>query len=76
MTLYNAEASGYDSGMATRTPFNFRFDSVLLEKMNGHAAREGRSRNSLIERLMRAYDADKRIQDLVRQYADKTPEAE
>jgi len=71
-TLYKDKTSGYDGAMGKRDPFNFRFDSPLMERMNAHAAREGRSRNSLIERIMRAYDADPRIQDLVRQFVEPT----
>jgi len=70
--LYKANTSGYDSAVK-RDPFNFRFDPALMKRMNAHADREMQSRNALIERIMRAYDADPRIRDLVRQYVEPSP---
>jgi len=74
--LYKDNTSGYNPAMPKTDPFNFRFPKELMDKMTVHAKREGRSRNNLIEHLMRAYDADTRIQDLARQYVDPVPPAD
>jgi hypothetical protein len=73
-TLYKVNTSGYDAGMAKKEPFNLRLDGELMQRMNAHATREGRSRNALIEWMMRAYDSDSRIRDLVRQYVEPSSE--
>jgi hypothetical protein len=73
-TLYKGNTSGYATTMP-KAPFSLRFDPEIMDKMTVHAGREGRSRNSLIEWIMKAYDSDPKIQDLVRQHRDEFPEA-
>lgn len=71
--LYKSKTSDYTQPMPRTEPFNLRLDPELMGSMSIHAKREGRSRNNLIEHIMRAYDADERIRDLVRQYVDPVP---
>lgn len=67
-TLYRGDTSGYNPGMKKKEPFNLRLDPDIMESMNGHAERELQSRNGLIDRILRAYDSDPRIRDLVRSF--------
>jgi len=66
--LYREETSGYTPDMKKKEPFNLRLDPDVMENMNGHAKRELQSRNGLIDRILRAYDADQKIRDLVRSF--------
>lgn len=74
--LYRDNTCGYNTAMPKTKPLNFRFDPDLMVRMSAHAVREGRSRNNLIEHIMRAYDSDERIRDLVRHYVDPAPVSE
>jgi hypothetical protein len=67
--LYSRNTLRYLPGMAeTKKPSGLRFTPEIMERMSKHAERELQSRNSLIERILWAYDGDSDIRDRVRAF--------